>query len=77
MYIEAYFNRIRLNSRLTMLRLMCLTQGKPLHGVSLTGKVQVFPRYLSRRCQVLFPFFSAFSEYVKVFYGLYRRTLFF
>jgi transposase InsO family protein len=37
MYVEAYYNRIRMHSVPTRWPLMCLTVGKSLNGVSLTG----------------------------------------
>jgi transposase InsO family protein len=39
MYVQAYYNRLRLHSALdySMWRLMCLTQGKSLNGVYLMG----------------------------------------
>jgi transposase InsO family protein len=36
MYVEAYYNRVSIR-RLTIWRLMCLTQGKSLNGVCLMG----------------------------------------
>jgi putative transposase len=37
MYVEAYYNRIRIHSALDYGRLMCLTVGKSLNSVYLTG----------------------------------------
>jgi transposase InsO family protein len=37
MYVEAYYNRIRIHSALDYVALMCLTQGNSLNSVYLTG----------------------------------------